>query len=74
MKGLDQFKHASIQTLPVGLRGAVQAGWYEGSVFFGIMGMLYFSLSIHIYIYIYIYICVCTCVLEWMARERGFGG
>jgi hypothetical protein len=40
MKGLDQFKHVSMQSLPIGLRGAVQAGWYEGSVFFAIMGAL----------------------------------
>ncbi|EAT89837.2 hypothetical protein SNOG_03106 [Parastagonospora nodorum SN15] len=37
-KGLDQFKHPSLNTLPTALRGAVQAGWYEGSVFFAIMG------------------------------------
>jgi hypothetical protein len=37
-KGLDQFKHPSINTLPTALRGAVKAGWYEGSVFFAIMG------------------------------------
>jgi hypothetical protein len=42
MKGLDQFKHVSMQSLPIGLRGAVQAGWYEGSVFFAIMGELSF--------------------------------
>ena len=37
-KGLDQFKHPTINTLPTALRGAVKAGWYEGSVFFAIMG------------------------------------
>jgi hypothetical protein len=35
---LDQFKHPSLNTLPTALRGAVKAGWYEGSVFFAIMG------------------------------------
>jgi hypothetical protein len=45
MKGLDQFKHVSMQSLPIGLRGAVQAGWYEGSVFFAIMGALSSSSS-----------------------------
>ncbi|KAH7410315.1 hypothetical protein DE146DRAFT_752023 [Phaeosphaeria sp. MPI-PUGE-AT-0046c] len=39
-KGLDQFKHPSLSTLPAALRGAVTAGWYEGSVFFAIMGIL----------------------------------
>ncbi|KAF2822776.1 hypothetical protein CC86DRAFT_372587 [Ophiobolus disseminans] len=39
-KGLDQFKHPSLSTLPTALRGAVKAGWYEGSVFFAIMGIL----------------------------------
>jgi hypothetical protein len=27
-----------LNSLPTALRGAVQAGWYEGSVFFAIMG------------------------------------
>jgi hypothetical protein len=45
MKGLGQFKHVSMQSLPIGLRGAVQAGWYEGSVFFAIMGELSSSCS-----------------------------
>lgn len=39
-KGLEQFKHPSLNTLPTALRGAVKAGWYEGSVFFAIMGIL----------------------------------
>lgn len=46
MKGLDQFKHPSLNTLPTALRGAVKAGWYEGSVFFAIMGMSRALLSI----------------------------
>jgi hypothetical protein len=37
-KGLEQFKHVSINALPVALRGAVKAGWYEGSGFFLMMG------------------------------------
>ncbi|KAF1848387.1 uncharacterized protein K460DRAFT_364364 [Cucurbitaria berberidis CBS 394.84] len=41
-KGLDQFKHPSLNTLPTALRGAVKAGWYEGSGFFLIMGILNF--------------------------------
>ncbi|KAJ4992606.1 hypothetical protein SVAN01_01989 [Stagonosporopsis vannaccii] len=36
-KGLEQFKHASISALPTALRGAVKAGWYEGSGFFLMM-------------------------------------
>ncbi|KAH7390713.1 hypothetical protein BKA66DRAFT_568647 [Pyrenochaeta sp. MPI-SDFR-AT-0127] len=39
-KGLDQFKHTSLNALPTALRGAVKAGWYEGSGFFLIMGIL----------------------------------
>jgi len=39
-KGLDQFKHISLNTLPIALRGALKAGWYEGSGFFLIMGVL----------------------------------
>ncbi|KAH6643939.1 hypothetical protein C7974DRAFT_10343 [Boeremia exigua] len=39
-KGLEQFKHASISALPTTLRGAVKAGWYEGSGFFLMMGKL----------------------------------
>ncbi|KAI8939098.1 hypothetical protein NX059_004935 [Plenodomus lindquistii] len=39
-KGLDQFKHPSVNSLPLALRGAVKAGWYEGSGFFLIMGIL----------------------------------
>lgn len=42
MKGLDQFKHDSLNQLPAMLRGAVKAGWYEGSVFFAIVGKLAF--------------------------------
>ncbi|KAJ4383339.1 hypothetical protein N0V86_001386 [Didymella sp. IMI 355093] len=39
-KGLEQFKHASISALPTALRGAVKAGWYEGSGFFLMMSIL----------------------------------
>lgn len=38
LKGLDQFKHPSVNTLPLALRGAAKTGWYEGSVFFAILG------------------------------------
>ncbi|OAL52122.1 hypothetical protein IQ07DRAFT_403862 [Pyrenochaeta sp. DS3sAY3a] len=44
-KGLDQFKHPSLNTLPTALRGAVKAGWYEGSAFFLIMGILNYRWS-----------------------------
>jgi hypothetical protein len=37
-KGLEQFKHTSIRALPTALRGAVKAGWYEGSGFLLISG------------------------------------
>jgi hypothetical protein len=37
-KGLEQFKHPSLSQLPILLRTAVKAGWYEGSVFFLIAG------------------------------------
>jgi hypothetical protein len=37
MKGLDQFKHPTMNTLPLVLRGASKIGWYEGSGFFLIM-------------------------------------
>jgi hypothetical protein len=37
MKGLDQFKHPTMNTLPLVLRGASKIGWYEGSGFFIIM-------------------------------------
>ncbi|KAF2631659.1 hypothetical protein BU25DRAFT_488230 [Macroventuria anomochaeta] len=39
-KGLEQFKHASMSALPTALRGAVKAGWYEGSGFFLMMAIL----------------------------------
>lgn len=42
MKGLDQFKHPTMNTLPLVLRGASKIGWYEGSGFFVIMSK-YFS-------------------------------
>ena len=37
MKGLEQFKHPTMNTLPLTLRGASKIGWYEGSGFFLIM-------------------------------------
>jgi hypothetical protein len=37
MKGLDQFKHPTMNSLPLVLRGASKIGWYEGSGFFIIM-------------------------------------
>ncbi|KAJ8117121.1 hypothetical protein OPT61_g1597 [Boeremia exigua] len=40
LKGLEQFKHVSINALPNTLRGAVKAGWYEGSGFFLMMAVL----------------------------------
>ncbi|KAI0612398.1 hypothetical protein PtrSN002B_001733 [Pyrenophora tritici-repentis] len=40
MKGLDQFKHPTMRTLPIVLRGASKIGWYEGSGFFVIMSIL----------------------------------
>ena len=39
MKGLDQFKHPTMRTLPLVLRGASKIGWYEGSGFFLITSM-----------------------------------
>ena len=35
---MEQFKHPGIRALPTALRGAVTGGWYEGSVFFAILG------------------------------------
>lgn len=47
MKGLDQFKHPTMNTLPLVLRGASKIGWYEGSGFFVIMSKsLLFSLGL----------------------------
>jgi len=42
MKGLDQFKHPTMRTLPLVLRGASKIGWYEGSGFFVIMSKSFF--------------------------------
>ncbi|KAH7115197.1 hypothetical protein B0J11DRAFT_540082 [Dendryphion nanum] len=39
-KGLSQFSHPSLSQLPRFLRSNVQAGWYEGSVFFVMLGIL----------------------------------
>ncbi|ORY07538.1 hypothetical protein BCR34DRAFT_570585 [Clohesyomyces aquaticus] len=44
-KGLDQFKHPSLSTLPKTLLGACKAGWYEGSVFFAIIAVLNYKWS-----------------------------
>ncbi|KAF2005928.1 hypothetical protein P154DRAFT_456617 [Amniculicola lignicola CBS 123094] len=44
-KGLEQFKHPTLNALPRALRGAVTAGWYEGSVFFLITGILNYKYS-----------------------------
>ncbi|KAF2202212.1 hypothetical protein GQ43DRAFT_439903 [Delitschia confertaspora ATCC 74209] len=44
-KGLEQFKHVSLNQLPRALRGAVTTGWYEGSVFFAIMSLLNYKWS-----------------------------
>jgi hypothetical protein len=49
MKGLDQFKHPTMNTLPLFLRGASKIGWYEGTGFFIIMSKsasLFTSLSL----------------------------
>ncbi|CAE6999563.1 hypothetical protein P3342_001053 [Pyrenophora teres f. teres] len=45
MKGLDQFKHPTMRTLPLMLRGASKIGWYEGSGFFVIMSILNYKWS-----------------------------
>jgi hypothetical protein len=39
-KGFEQFKHPTLNQLPAALKGAVKAGWYEGSVFFAIVGKI----------------------------------
>ncbi|KAF2477825.1 uncharacterized protein BDR25DRAFT_275270 [Lindgomyces ingoldianus] len=44
-KGLEQFKHPSLNTLPKTLLGACKAGWYEGSIFFAIIGILNYKWS-----------------------------
>ncbi|CAN9414303.1 unnamed protein product [Alternaria sp. RS040] len=46
MKGLDQFKHPTMNTLPVMLRGASKIGWYEGSGFFLMMSILNYKWSV----------------------------
>ncbi|KAF1834850.1 hypothetical protein BDW02DRAFT_568679 [Decorospora gaudefroyi] len=45
MKGLDQFKHPTMNTLPLSLRGASKIGWYEGTGFFILMGILNYKWS-----------------------------
>ncbi|KAF1963411.1 hypothetical protein CC80DRAFT_432983 [Byssothecium circinans] len=44
-KGLEQFKHPTLNSLPTVLKSAVKIGWYEGSVFFAIMGILNYKWS-----------------------------
>ncbi|KAF2640291.1 hypothetical protein P280DRAFT_401405 [Massarina eburnea CBS 473.64] len=43
--GLDNFKHPSVNTLPTKLKAAVKIGWYEGSAFFAIVGLLNYKWS-----------------------------
>ncbi|KAL5410560.1 hypothetical protein PMIN06_006067 [Paraphaeosphaeria minitans] len=45
VKGLEQFKHPSTNQLPPQLRGASQIGWYEGSVWFLIAGVMNYKWS-----------------------------
>jgi len=40
-KGFEQFTHPTLNQLPAALKGAVKAGWYEGSVFFAIVGEIF---------------------------------
>src|SRR4051812_38049530 len=49
LKGLDQFKHPTMRTLPLALRGASKIGWYEGSGFFIIMSTSTFAISFHVH-------------------------
>jgi hypothetical protein len=44
-KGLEQFKHPSTNQLPPLLRGASKIGWYEGSVWFLIAGVMNYKWS-----------------------------
>ncbi|KAF1979781.1 hypothetical protein BU23DRAFT_594953 [Bimuria novae-zelandiae CBS 107.79] len=44
-KGLSQFTHPSTASLPIWLRGASKIGWYEGSVWFVIAGVLNYKWS-----------------------------
>ncbi|KAF2687855.1 hypothetical protein K458DRAFT_385425 [Lentithecium fluviatile CBS 122367] len=44
-KGFEQFKHPTLNQLPAALKGAIKAGWYEGSVFFAIVGILNYKWS-----------------------------
>ncbi|KAF2807599.1 uncharacterized protein BDZ99DRAFT_464535 [Mytilinidion resinicola] len=39
-KGLEMFKDPAFARLPALLTKAVQAGWFEGSVFFAILGLI----------------------------------
>ncbi|OCK81981.1 hypothetical protein K432DRAFT_325124 [Lepidopterella palustris CBS 459.81] len=40
MKGIEMFANPSFKKLPPTLFGAVKAGWFEGSVFLAIMGLI----------------------------------
>ncbi|KAF2800583.1 hypothetical protein K505DRAFT_403926 [Melanomma pulvis-pyrius CBS 109.77] len=44
-KGIEQFKHPSLKQVPALLRSTVQAGWYEGSLFFAIVAVLNYKWS-----------------------------
>ncbi|KAG9190260.1 hypothetical protein G6011_08348 [Alternaria panax] len=46
MKGLDQFKHPTMNTLPTVLRSASKIGWYEGSGFLLLMSILNYKWSV----------------------------
>jgi hypothetical protein len=43
-KGLEMFKHVSLNQLPGLLRSAVKIGWYEGSGFFLMLSKRFTSL------------------------------
>ncbi|RMZ72984.1 hypothetical protein GMOD_00009775 [Pyrenophora seminiperda CCB06] len=45
IKGVEQFKHPTMRTLPLMLRGASKIGWYEGSGFFVIISLLNYKWS-----------------------------
>ncbi|KAF2746834.1 hypothetical protein M011DRAFT_424335 [Sporormia fimetaria CBS 119925] len=44
-KGLEQFKHPSLNQVPALLRTTIKTGWYEGSVFFAIAAVLNYKYS-----------------------------
>lgn len=45
-KGLSQFSHPSLSTVHPQVRGAAKIGWYEGSVWFIIAGVLNYKWSV----------------------------